>query len=181
MNARTAIVTAACAAAMFTGTGALAVTTAQAAVTGCATHWGVSAKVANRAETSHTARSIGIRAGQHACFDRLVIDLGRGTKPGYRVQYVQKVHAQGSGKVIKLRGHAALQITVNDNGAARFQSVGKSLVSVAGFSELRQVRSAGSFEGYTEIGAGVRAKKPFRVFRISGPGSHSRLVIDIAR
>ncbi|BAS14136.1 conserved hypothetical protein [Arthrobacter sp. Hiyo8] len=39
---------------------------------------------------------------------------------------------------------------------------------------------AGSFEGYTSLGLGVRARLPFRVFTLAGPGTGSRLVIDVA-
>ena len=39
---------------------------------------------------------------------------------------------------------------------------------------------AGSFEGYTSIGLGVRARLPFRVFMLDGPGTSSRLVVDVA-
>ena len=39
---------------------------------------------------------------------------------------------------------------------------------------------AGSFEGQTTIGLGVRARLPFRVFVLAGPGSGSRLVVDVA-
>ncbi len=38
----------------------------------------------------------------------------------------------------------------------------------------------GSFEGYTTFAVGVRATLPFRVFILAGPGSHSRVVLDIA-
>ncbi|MDQ1596268.1 MAG: hypothetical protein QOH40_2824, partial [Arthrobacter pascens] len=37
-----------------------------------------------------------------------------------------------------------------------------------------------SFEGYTTLGLGVRARLPFKVFTLAGPGSGSRLVIDVA-
>jgi hypothetical protein len=39
---------------------------------------------------------------------------------------------------------------------------------------------AGSFEGYTRIGLGVRGRLPFRVFTLDGPGAGSRIVIDVA-
>jgi hypothetical protein len=42
------------------------------------------------------------------------------------------------------------------------------------------VASAGSFEGVTNVGLGLRARLPFRVFTLSGPGSTTRLVIDVA-
>jgi hypothetical protein len=51
---------------------------------------------------------------------------------------------------------------------------------VAGFSTFRQVAYGGSYEGYTTIGLGVRARLPFRVFVLSGPGTGARLVIDVA-
>ena len=44
----------------------------------------------------------------------------------------------------------------------------------------RDVRNAGSFEGQTTIGVGVRARLPFRVFSIPGPGGQSRIVLDVA-
>lgn len=64
---------------------------------------------------------------------------------------------------------------------AHFPANSHHLVNVTGFRTFRQVVGAGSFEGITSLGLGVRAKGlPFRVFRLAGPGSHSRLVIDVA-
>jgi hypothetical protein len=54
------------------------------------------------------------------------------------------------------------------------------LVNVSGFTTFRQVAWAGSFEGQSNIGLGVRARLPFRVFTLDGPGTASRLVIDVA-
>ena len=54
------------------------------------------------------------------------------------------------------------------------------LANVAGYQTFRQVASAGSFEGYSNFGLGVRARLPFRVFALDGPGNGSRLVIDVA-
>jgi hypothetical protein len=48
------------------------------------------------------------------------------------------------------------------------------------FGTFRQVVGAGSFEGITSIGLGVRAKLPFRVLTTNGPDGHSHLVIDVA-
>lgn len=54
------------------------------------------------------------------------------------------------------------------------------LVDVTGYRTVRQLAWAGSFEGCTSIGIGVRAHPPFRVFVLPGPGSTSRIVIDVA-
>lgn len=56
----------------------------------------------------------------------------------------------------------------------------KDLVGVNGWDTFRQVAWAGSFEGQTTIGLGVRARLPFRVFVLDGPSGGSRLVIDVA-
>ena len=53
-------------------------------------------------------------------------------------------------------------------------------MNVSGFDTFRQVASGGSFEGYTTVGLGVRARLPFRTFVLPGPGAGSRLVIDVA-
>ena len=53
-------------------------------------------------------------------------------------------------------------------------------VNVAGYTTFRQVAWAGSFEGQTSIGLGVRARLPFRVFTLAGPGGGSRIVVDVA-
>ena len=54
------------------------------------------------------------------------------------------------------------------------------MTNVSGYQTFRQVAWAGSFEGYTTLGLGVRARLPFKVFTLDGPGSGSRLVVDVA-
>jgi hypothetical protein len=51
---------------------------------------------------------------------------------------------------------------------------------VTGWQTFRQIAWAGSFEGQSTIGLGVRAKLPFRVLVLQGPGAGSRFVIDVA-
>ncbi|EKA61646.1 hypothetical protein AB4028_08200 [Janibacter sp. RAF20_2_2] len=38
----------------------------------------------------------------------------------------------------------------------------------------------GSWEGQTTIGVGTRARLPFKVTELTGPGDSTRLVIDVA-
>lgn len=52
---------------------------------------------------------------------------------------------------------------------------------MTGYRALRQLAWAGSFEGHTSIGIGARARLPFRVLVLTGPGSIARIVIDVAR
>ena len=159
---------------------ATATTSAQAAPY-CGITWGSLAKTKAPLQAGPV---MVVRSGRHACFDRLVVDL-KGKAPGYTVRYVTQVTADGSGNVIPTRGGAKLQLTVNapaytPAGTASFTPKNRSeVVNVTGYSTFRQVVWAGSFEGYTSMGLGVRARLPFRTFTIQD-ATGSRLVIDVA-
>lgn len=126
-----------------------------------------------------------IRSGRHTCYDRLVFDID-GDVEGYDVRYVSVVHYDASGTPVPVSGAADLQIVVrvpayDDSGNATYDPANPSqLVNVAGYSTFRQVAFAGSFEGQTTVALGVRARLPFRVFILDGPGDGSRLVVDVA-
>ncbi|MFJ5700122.1 hypothetical protein [Arthrobacter sp. NPDC093139] len=167
---------------MAVGLGLLAPGSASAA-SYCGLVWGSLAK-SNQAMSAASVTNV--RTGQHYCFDRLVIDL-KGKAGGYNVRYVPQVVQDGSGLPIKLRGGAFLQVTAhspsydNDTGKATFTPANRSEVTnVSKYQTFRQLAWAGSFEGYTTLGLGVRARLPFKVFTLDGPGSGSRLVIDVA-
>ncbi len=151
-----------------------------AAPAACGAVWGTDARQGGPANPVTTPVS-SVRAGEQPCFDRLVISLGSGPHPGYRVGYVSQILADPSGKPLPVRGKAFLLITVRGPAGASYHANAANLASVAGFDVVRQVRGAGSFESVTSIGLGVRTKMPFRAFILSGPGSASRLVIDVAR
>jgi hypothetical protein len=143
----------------------------------CSTHWGTGPRdkalmVQNKVRT--------VRAGQHACFDRLVVDLGVGRAPGYHVSYVRAFHADGSGKLVRTSGQAKLLVVVRAPATLSFNATNRHLVSVAGFAEFRQVAGLGSFEGITSVGLGLKAKEPFRVFEFRTASHKVELVIDVA-
>ena len=148
----------------------------------CGLVWGSLAKTD---PAMSQAKVTNVRTGQHYCFDRLVVDLN-GPVGGYTVRYVPQVTQDGSGLPVPLRGLAFLQITVNapaydDNGNATYNPANPNeLTDVNGYQTFRQVAWAGSFEGYSSLGLGVRARLPFRVFTLAGPETGSRLVIDVA-
>jgi hypothetical protein len=159
-----------------------AASTTAAAAPYCGIRWGSTAKAA--APTS-AAPLTGVRAGRHPCFDRLVFDL-RGPATGFRVRYVDAVTEDPSGRPVPLRGGARLFAVVmapDHDVAGRATYVPKNrreVVAVTGWTTLRQVAYAGSFEGQTSFGVGVRARLPFRVFTLAGPGNGSRIVVDVA-
>jgi len=164
------------------GLGLVAPTIAQAETPYCEIVWG---SLPETAGSLSTAPLINVRAGRHGCYDRLVLDIG-GATTGYDVRYVTAVHDQ-PGNVLPLRGGAFLEIVlkspaynVNTGQPTYTPANPKELVNVSGWRTFRQVAWGGSFEGYTTIGLGVRARLPFRVFTLAGPYGNSRVVIDAA-
>jgi hypothetical protein len=141
----------------------------------CGILWGSLAKEAgNGGATSLSA----VRTGRHDCYDRLVLDLNGGPAAAYHVEYVDVVRNDPKGDVVDLEGGARLLIVVYAPSATPANPT--NLANVTGYRTFRQVAYAGSFEGQTNIGLGVRARLPFRVFTLAGPGSGSRLVVDVA-
>ena len=147
----------------------------------CAIHWGSLAKTSS---TMVAGPITNVRSGRHACYDRLVIDL-KGKAPGYTVKYVNTFTGAASGLPIALRGGAKLSVTVNapaytPKGTASYTPPSRTnVVDVTGYRTFRQVRWDSSFEGYTQLGLGVRARLPFRVLTLQD-ATTSRLVIDVA-
>lgn len=148
----------------------------------CGITWGSLAKVAG---TGSTASITNVRAGQHACFDRMVVDV-QGRASGYSARYVSAVTNPGSGATVPLRGGAFLQVDVlapayNSSGLPTYLPANRSeVVNTSGYSTFRQVSMAASYEGRTTLGLGVRARLPFNVFVLDGPGTITRIVIDVA-
>jgi hypothetical protein len=144
----------------------------------CGIRWG---SLPERVPAASTGEVFDVRAGRHRCFDRLVLDVS-GDVNGYVVRYVDHVRMDGSGQVVPVRGGARLQITATAPASlsdSMFRADAK-LVSTAGYRTFRHIAWAGSFEGHTTLGLGVRARLPFRVFLLDGPGAGSRLVLDVA-
>jgi hypothetical protein len=148
----------------------------------CGITWGSVAKqVGSSAPAAPGTELSAVRAGRHDCYDRLVLDVTGTTRVNsWRVEYVRQVTSDGSGAVVPLRGGAFLQITVATNNAHYTPANRRELADVTGFTTFRQVASAGGFEGYSSVGLGVRARLPFRAFTLSGPGTTTRMVIDVA-
>ncbi|MCV2489533.1 hypothetical protein OF117_09140 [Geodermatophilus sp. YIM 151500] len=167
----------------------LTATPAQATEPYCGITWGSRAE-AGGSSTADVGALTELRAGRHACFDRLVVDLGHGADADvqWRVGYVPTVREVGTGDPLPLRGAADLEIVVtahghDGQGNATFDPpVDAAAEDVAGFTTFRQVSWGHSFEAQSVIGLGVRARLPFRVHTLEGggPGDSARLVIDVA-
>ncbi|MFF4569524.1 hypothetical protein [Streptomyces sp. NPDC001410] len=170
------------AALLLAGAGLGTASSAAAQATACPTGWG---SLAKGGPTAGAVPLDDIRTGRHACFDRMVFDVpGGGRSLGYSVKYVHRLYQTASGRYIPVGGGAILDVHIGapsydpETGAVTYPGrVGRTLpgVNVSGYRTFRDTRFAGSFEGETQIGLGVRARLPFRVLQLS-----DRLVIDVA-
>ena len=167
---------------------ALALTAPAQAAPYCGITWGSLAKAHSAGDTESLN---GIRSGRHACFDRLVIDIGGQDAffDSYDVRYVPLVHTEGTGDPMPVRGAADLQIVVHAPAYdAEYRPTftpadPREVLDLAGYQTFRQLAWGGSYEGQTTLALGVRARLPFRVFTLDGTPNtdHTpRLVIDVA-
>ncbi|MES5819957.1 hypothetical protein [Streptomyces sp. RG80] len=156
---------------------------AQATTTTCPTGWGSldESRAVGTADPVTKART-----GRHACYDRLVVEVPGADRSslGYSVRYVDRLHQDGSGRVIPVGGGAVLEVRVAapaydpETGSPTYPGrAGHPLpgVDLDGYRTFRDARFAGSFEGDTQFGLGVRARLPFRVLRLD-----DRVVVDVA-
>lgn len=149
----------------------------------CRTEWG---SIATTVPGLSPSPVDGLRTGSHECFDRIVIDLDGPIAPGWSVAYVDRLREPGRGDGVPLRGGAELRVIVRSPAYEPTRQVTydppvpDELADVSGYPTLRQVAYAGSFEGQSTFGVGVRARLPYRVLALDGPGGGSRVVIDVA-
>jgi hypothetical protein len=157
---------------------------AAAAAPYCGITWGSGEKTAGPLSG---APVVTVRAGRHECWDRVVFEFD-GTAQGYSVRYSAQVLTDGEGLDMTpyTAGGAYLWVTLrapayDANHVSTIDArSGDHMANVLRYDTLRDVVFGGSFEGYTTFAVGVRARLPFRVTLAPGPGSHSRIVLDIA-
>jgi len=163
--------------------GATSATTKAAAAPFCGITWGSTDKAGGALSQ---AALVAARTGQHDCYDRLVFEFD-GSADGYTVNYGE-AYTQGRGLPMSpyTAGGALLNVVLlapsydQSYGATFPAGTGDHVINVLGYQTLRDAVFGGSYEGYTTFAVGVRARLPFRVLVLSGPGTHSRIVIDVA-
>jgi hypothetical protein len=157
----------------------------------CATQaWGTEAK--DGSPVLSAAPLYLVRVGEHPCYDRVVFDVNGPQAVGYTARYVPVVLADASGKPVPVAGAAALEVVVRapivgtDNQGhqpgSRVPAVGEDLIArsrMTGWSSVRQVAYAGSFEGQTTTAIGVRARLPYRV-SVTEDRGYRHIIVDIA-
>jgi hypothetical protein len=119
----------------------------------------------------------GVVAACHPTFDRFVVRARFGT-PRYDVRYVKRIVADGSGRPVALLGTKRIRVVIrNARGHTQGGTNLLPRVRTPLCPNLRQIKTAGDFEGVVSFGLGLRRKTGFRVFRLTSP---TRIVIDIA-
>jgi hypothetical protein len=120
---------------------------------------------------------VGVRTGRHNGYDRVLFTF-RGALPGWRVGYVPAVRADGSGRMLALRGGTYLAVAFTPARAhdARGTATFAARTLSPDYPTLRQVRLAGDFEGRVAFGLGLDGRTGFRVTELTGP---ARVAVDL--
>lgn len=115
-----------------------------------------------------------VTVGRHATFDRVVFTAEAGL-PRWELRYVPGVTQDGSGTPVPLDGAADLFLVFRGTAWTDHPSPPQRLTP--GYAGLRQLSSAGEFEGDLSYGIGQATRAGFRAFTLTGP---NRLVVDVA-
>src|SRR5215218_2396990 len=101
------------------------------------------------------AELFGVATGCHPTFDRFVIRARFGT-PSYDVRYVKRIVADGSGRPVALRGTKRIRVVIrNSRGHTNGGTNLLPGVRTPLCPNLRQIKTAGDFEGIVTFGLGL--------------------------
>ncbi len=132
-----------------------------------------------RPAASGVALLTDVRAARHNGFDRVVFELGRGSPPGYHLEYIDRpVRKCGSGEPTPIAGDAWLEVRFEptnahtESGAPTLVERKRS-VDLPVISELQQTCD---FEAVVSWVLGVKRPNKYRVLTLNDP---LRLVVDI--
>ncbi|MFD5590073.1 hypothetical protein [Streptomyces griseorubiginosus] len=166
---------------VLTGAGTTSAVTAAPQAEACQTGWGSITKAAP-GSLAMTGSLTDVRTGEHACYDRMVLDVPGMTTAdpaGYWVQYVPSFSHPPSQTGIPVAGGAIIEIefTAPVDDSRYHVRLADPLpgLDFRGYRTFRDAKFGGHYDGGTHIGLGVRAKLPFRVTVLP-----DRLVVDVA-
>jgi hypothetical protein len=117
-----------------------------------------------------------VRVGEHATFDRFVVEFSTQRLPHYRITPKSSADftLDPSGRQVTLLGDAGLLLAMHTvTGVGSYHGPGDFR---PGFAQLLEARRLGDFEGYVNWGLGLDHASCKRVFKLTSP---TRLVIDV--
>ena len=126
-----------------------------------------------------TSILVAIRAAYHPedtpKYDRVVFEFS-GPVPLLRIEYVKQLFADGSGLPVKIKGRAILQVRLEPAQAHDDQGQTTAPNRIAfNLPIVKEVVSAGDFEGVVTYGIGLSRKAEMRILTLADA---SRVVID---
>jgi hypothetical protein len=160
-----------------TGTAAASVTAAAAPY--CGITWGSMPK---SSVATRTGKLVRVTTSRQSCWDRTTFEFD-GPVDGYVAHYAAQIYSEGGDNtdlVPYTAGGAHLRVLLLSDAGPISARAGQHHANVLPYRTLRDVVNGNWFEDHAVMAVGVRARLPFRVLKIDGPGTHSRLVIDVA-
>jgi hypothetical protein len=124
-----------------------------------------------------TPTLVTIRASHQAGgVDRIVYEFEGGLPSSYRVRYIDRLIADGSGRRVRIAGRAILKVRFAD--AVAHDAQGETVLKRKAFAlpNIMTTVRAGDFEGVTTYGIGLAKRTDFQVFTLQDP---ARVVIDV--
>lgn len=119
-----------------------------------------------------------VRIGQHQCFDRIVVDVDTEEEVGFHAKYVTTAGHLGSGSSVEVAGEAVLELIV-DAELEKTPNGMPAFTTTPNWDVLREIRSAGSFEGITKLAIGVSSKVKFGVYHHTSDDGKTHVVVDL--
>lgn len=150
----------------------------KAAAPYCGITWGSAPKTR---EATRISSLVGVTTTRESCWDRTTFEFD-GPVDGYLVDYADHVYTEGEGTdlVPYTAGAVHLRVSLQSNARTFPARGGQHVATVVPYRTMRDVVYGGWFEGHTLFAVGVRARLSFRVLSAAGPGTHSRIIIDVA-
>ncbi|QFZ22701.1 AMIN-like domain-containing (lipo)protein [Saccharothrix syringae] len=120
-----------------------------------------------------------VRTGQHAGFDRVVLDLN-GPRPEFFIRCVDQLIADPSGNPVNLPGSYFLEVrsapAAAHDDAGNPTYTGPRQFDTPGLANVQAFAITGDFEANLTVGLGLRRDSWHRVLLLDAP---TRLVIDV--